>query len=258
MADYFDLSGKTAIVTGSTAGLGKAMAIALGEAGANVVVTGRDAGRGLETLEQVRAVGARSIFVEGDLRKQEDIDALVAQALEAFGTLDILLNNAGINKPCPTLELTRSEWMEIIETNLNCTVFMAQAAAKVMVRQHGGVIINTASISGMMVNYQVAQPSYYAAKAAIMMLTKAWAAEWAPYSIRVNAIAPGYMRTEQTKKSFTDPGCADMVQNWMRLTPLGRPGKPEELGGTAVYLASDEASYLTGHTVVVDGGATIY
>lgn len=258
MRQPFDLTGKTVIVTGSTAGLGRAMAVSLGEAGANVVVTGRDALRGEEAKLQVQAAGASSIFVQGDLRRQEDIDRLISKTLDAYGRVDVLFNNAGINKPCPTLELTRDEWMEVIDSNLNSIVFMAQAAARVMVRQHSGVIVNTASISGMMVNYQVTQPSYYAAKAAIMMLTKAWAAEWAPYGIRVNAIAPGYMRTEQTKKSFTDPACAPMVQTWMDLTPMGRPGEPEELGGTAVFLASDASSYLTGHTMVVDGGTTVY
>ena len=175
-----------------------------------------------------------------------------------FDSIDILINNAGINEPCPTLELTREKWNEIIDSNLTSIVFTAQAAAKIMARQKKGVIINTASISGMMVNYQVCQDSYYSAKAAIIMLTKAWAAEWAPLGIRVNAIAPGYMKTDQTKKSFSDPTCADMVSEWMRMTPLGRPGEPDELGGAAVYLASDAASYVTGHTLVVDGGTTVY
>ena len=258
MGNPFCLKGRTAIVTGSTSGLGRAMAVALGEAGANIVVTGRSSSGGARTLEMALSTGASAVFIQGDLRKQEDIDHLIQKTQDTYGALDILINNAGINKPCPTLELTRETWMDIIETNLNSVVFMAQAAAKVMTEQHRGVIINTASISGMMVNYQVAQGSYYAAKAAIIMLTKAWAAEWASLGIRVNAIAPGYMKTEQTKKSFTDPACEEMVSCWMRATPMGRPGEPEELGGAAVYLASDAASYVTGHTMVVDGGTTVY
>ena len=169
MGNPFCLKGRTAIVTGSTSGLGRAMAVALGEAGANIVVTGRSSSGGARTLEMALSTGASAVFIQGDLRKQEDIDHLIQKTLDTYGALDILINNAGINKPCPTLELTRETWMDIIETNLNSVVFMAQAAAKVMTEQHRGVIINTASISGIMVNYQVAQGSYYAAKAAIIM-----------------------------------------------------------------------------------------
>ena len=258
MAEQFNLSGKTAIVTGSTAGLGRAMAIALANAGANVVVTGRNVLAGHETLEMIRPSGAKAIFVRADLCYQEQIDLLFATAVKTFGRVDILVNNAGINKPVPSIDMTREEWMSIIDTNLNGVVFVAQAAARQMRKQGGGININTAYMSGMMVNYQVSQASYYGAKAAIMMLTKAWAVEWAQYGIRVNSIAPGYMRTEQCRKNFTDPASADMVGNWMRLTPIGRPGEPEELGGTVVYLASDASRYMTGHTVVVDGGSTVY
>lgn len=258
MGHNFDLTGKAAIVTGSTAGLGKAMAIALAAAGAKIVVTGRNEARGVQTVSEIEGAGGTAFFVRGDLCRQEDIDRLFAQAVQKYGSADIVVNNAGINKPVPSIDMTREEWGSIIDTNLTSVVFVAQTAARQMRKQGSGVIINTASMSGMMVNYQVTQASYYGAKAAIMMLTKAWAVEWAQYGIRVNAIAPGYMRTEQCRKSFTDPECADMVGNWMRLTPAGRPGEPDELGGTVIYLASDASKYMTGHTMVVDGGSTVY
>lgn len=257
--DMFDLTGKTAVVTGSTAGLGQAMAAALARAGANIVVAGRNPDGGEQTLRKIRAESdARAIFVRGDLCRQADIDALIDSACSTFGGVDILVNNAGINAPVPSIDMTMDQWRSIMDTNLDSAVFMAQAAARQMRRQGGGVIVNTASMSGMMVNYQVSQAAYYGAKAALIMLTKAWAVEWAPYGIRVNAIAPGYMRTAQCHKSFTDPACADMVGNWFRLTPAGRPGEPDELGGSVVFLASETSGYLTGHTLVVDGGSTVY
>ena len=259
MDKLFDLAGRTAVVTGATAGLGQAMAVALARAGANIVVAGRNADGGAETLRRIaEGSEARAIFVRGDLRRAADIDGLIEGACDAFGGVDILINNAGINEPTPSMDMTRAQWRAILDTNLDSAVFMAQVAARQMRRQGGGVIVNTASMSGMMVNYQVAQAAYYGAKAALIMLTKSWAVEWAGDGIRVNALAPGYMRTAQCHKSFTDPACADMVGNWFRLTPAGRPGEPDELGGSVVFLASDASGYMTGHTLVVDGGSTVY
>ena len=168
------------------------------------------------------------------------------------------MNNAGIGRPGSAVDMSEKDWQDVIDINLTGVFHMSQIVGKVMIKQGFGNIVNTASMSAFIANFQAEQINYYASKAGVVMLTKALAAEWAPYGIRVNAIAPGYMRTAQCHKSFTDPACADMVGNWFRLTPAGRPGEPDELGGSVVFLASEASGYLTGHTLVVDGGSTVY
>lgn len=254
----FDLQGKTAIVTGAGMGLGKAMAEALSAHGANIVVADVDEAAGRETVRELGEKGAKALYVAMDVRNQDQVVAAVRTTVEAFGALDILVNNAGIGRPKPSLDVTRAEWQEVIDINLTGVFFMAQAAGRQMIRQKRGVIVNIASMSALIVNNEVAQASYYASKAGVVMVTKALAAEWADNNIRVNAIAPGVMLTKQTAYMFGDPAKQDLVRKWMGYTPMRRAGNPSELGGCVVFLCSEASSFMTGHVLVADGGYTIY
>jgi NAD(P)-dependent dehydrogenase (short-subunit alcohol dehydrogenase family) len=239
-------------------GLGRAMAIALARQGANIVIADVNQEAGKQTAKDVMALDVRSLYVLVDVRNQKHIAAALEATLKEFRTVDILVNNAGIGRPRPSFEVSRDEWQEVIDINLTGLFFMSQSVGRVMATQKSGVIINIASMSAFIVNHEVAQSSYYASKAGVVMVTKALAAEWSQYNIRVNAIAPGVMMTNQTKYMFDDPSKREMISKWMDYTPLRRPGKPEELGGAVVYLASDASSYMTGNVLVVDGGYTTY
>jgi NAD(P)-dependent dehydrogenase (short-subunit alcohol dehydrogenase family) len=257
-SNLFSLKGKTAVVTGAAKGLGNAMATAMATQGANLVVADVDEEAGKRAVSTLRNMGVKAIFCKMDVRNQEEIDAMVLAACREFGTIDILVNNAGIGKPGPSDQVTRTDWQEVIDINLTGVFFVAQAVGRVMIAQGKGSIINIASMSAMIVNRSVPQSSYYASKAGVVMLTKSLAAEWACHGIRVNAIAPGVMLTEQTDFMFKDPSREEQVRLWMAYTPMGRAGNPPELGGAVVYLASDASSFMTGHVMVVDGGYTVY
>lgn len=256
--NLFSLKGKTAIVTGAAKGLGKAMAMALAGQGANIVVADIDSETGRQTVEEIGGCGVQAMFCRLDVRDQKSIDEMVGAVTERFQTIDILVNNAGIGRPAPSADVSRKDWQDVIDVNLTGVFFVAQAVGRVMIAQESGNIINIASMSAMIVNQSVPQSSYYASKAGVAMLTKSLAAEWARCGIRVNAIAPGVMMTEQTDFMFKDPSKAEQIRLWMEYTPLGRAGNPPELGGAAVYLASDASSFMTGHIMVVDGGYTVY
>lgn len=251
----FHLSGKTAIVTGAANGLGKAMALALAAQGAQVVIADIDQPSGRQTAAEIAALGGSARFVKADIRSDAEIQALVDASLELSSQIDILVNNAGIGRPAPSVDVTRQDWQDVIDLNLTAMFFVSQAVGRVMIRQHAGSIVNIASISAATVYWSVPQTSYYTAKAGVVMMTKSLAAEWAPYNIRVNAIAPGVMETARTCDMRKDSAKAEQ---WLRFTPLGRFGEPQELGGAVVYLASDASSYTTGHVLVVDGGCTVY
>ncbi|MGT2515567.1 2-dehydro-3-deoxy-D-gluconate 5-dehydrogenase KduD [Sphingomonas panni] len=243
----FDLSGRVAAVTGANTGIGQAIAVALAAAGADVALVGRTPAT--DTAQQVRALGRRAAIVSADLSTIEPVERVVAETLEALGRLDILVNNAGIIRRADAVDFTEADWDAVVDTNLKSVFFLSQAAGRHMIAQGRGRIINIAS----MLTFQggVRVPSYTASKSGIGGLTKLLANEWAKHGVTVNAIAPGYIATNNTAALQADP-----VRNTAILDriPAGRWGDPADLGGAAVFLASDAAAYVQGHVLAVDGG----
>jgi len=248
--DLFRLDGKVALVTGASRGLGQAMSVGLAEAGADIAGLNRTEDCN-ETRVLVEATGRRFLNIKADLLRAtpQDLAAHVQQVVSELGRLDILVNNAGIIRRAPALEYTEADWDEVIDINLRALFFLTQAAARVMVQQGGGKIIHIAS----MLSYQggILVPSYTAAKSAVAGLTRALANEWAAKGINVNAIAPGYMATDNTAPLRADP-----VRNQAILDriPAGVWGVSDDLKGVVVFLASDAARYMHGAIVPVDGG----
>lgn len=251
--DGFRLDGKNAIVTGAGRGIGRALAVALAEAGAKVSLVGRYEEGARETLELVRQAGSDGVVIVADIMTDEGIDAAVSGTVEALGSLDILVNNSGACIHKPALEVTREEYDLVMGVNMDAVFFLSQAAAKVMVGQGGGNIITIGSISAMMVNRPQWQPVYNASKAAVHHLTKSFAAEWAPLGIRVNAIAPGYVKTDMAQ--VDEPR---FRARWIEDAAQQRYAMPEELGSTLIYLAGDGSKFMTGSVVVIDGGYTLF
>lgn len=246
----FSLEGKAAIVTGSTRGIGRAIAEGMAGAGASVVVNGRNAQSTQKAASEIAAGGSKCLAVAADVSKADDVERLIKTTISSFGRLDILVNNAGISPYFkPAESVTEAEFDEIMKVNLKSVFLCCQAAGRVMIPQESGRIINISSIAG-----QVALPkllAYTTAKGAINQLTRVLAVEWARYGIRVNAIAPAYMETDLTKGLRDNPRLHDEL---IRQVPLGRLGEASEVAGAAIYLASDAASYVTGHVLNVDGG----
>jgi 3-oxoacyl-[acyl-carrier protein] reductase len=248
------LSGKVAVVTGSSGGLGEAIAGAFARAGAAVVVNSREAERARQAAAALAAAGHRALGVVADVRDARQARALAEEAAQRFGRLDIWVNNAGVNVIKPALELEPEEWAAVIQTNLTGCFYGSQAAARLMVPQRSGVIIQVGSIFGELGLPRRAP--YTAAKHGLIGLTKVLAAEWARDNVRVICVDPGYVRAGlgikgQSRGAFT-------AEDIERRTPMGRLAEPDEVAGVAVFLASDEASYVTGTNVTVDGGWVAY
>jgi len=251
--DKFRLDGKNAMVTGAGRGIGRALALALAEAGAAVAIVGRDAAGAESTVAEITKGGGRAVAITADINTDEGIETAVSETVSQLGSLDILVNNAGYCIHKPALEVTRDDYHAVMGVNMEALYFLSQAAAKVMVEQGGGNIINVGSISSIIVNRPQWQPVYNASKAAVHQLTKSFAAEWAPLNIRVNAIAPGYIKTEMAP--VDEPR---FKQRWIDDAPQQRYAMPDELGTTVVYLASDGSAFMTGSIVVIDGGYTLW
>lgn len=246
--DMFNLQGKVAIVTGCNTGLGQAVAIGLAEAGCAIVGVNRS--QPVETEKIMSDRGFPFLDVRADLGKQEEIDAIIAQALEKFSRIDILVNNAGIIRRQDALEFSEQNWDDVMNVNSKTVFFLAQAAAKQFIAQgEGGKIINIASMLSFQGGIRV--PSYTASKSAVMGITRAMANEWAQYNININAIAPGYMATNNTQALRDDTARNSAI---LERIPAQRWGDPQDIAGAAIFLASRGADYINGHTLAVDGG----
>lgn len=247
MADLFDLKGKVAIVTGAARGIGASIAEELARYGADIVVS--DIILGDETVAKIKKLKRKAIFIKTDVSKKNEVENLVKETIEKFKKIDILVNNAGIFRPGATESLSEDEWDKTIDINLKGYFLCAQAAGKHMIKQRKGVIVNIASIAGLVGYAQAA--AYCSTKGGIILLTKALATEWGKYGIRVNAICPGIIETAMTKGMLSNE---KTKENMLTKIPAGRTGKPEDIAPAVVYLASNASSYVTGTTLVVDGG----
>ena len=249
MNDLFDLTGQVAIVTGTSRGLGQYFARALARSGADLVLTSRHH----ETLqpfeEEIKKLGRKTVSLDLDVTDQASIEQMVAAAQEAFGKIDILVNNAGMNIRKPALEVAWDDWNKILDTNLRGSFFVAQAVAKRMVPRGYGRIINIGSVTSV-AGYAGLGP-YGASRGGVRQLTMSLADDWGPYGITVNCLAPGWFRTEQNKVMYEDK---EWVAYLSDRIPVKRPGQPDDLDSAVVFLAAESSRYITGQTLLVDGG----
>jgi NAD(P)-dependent dehydrogenase (short-subunit alcohol dehydrogenase family) len=245
----FDLTGKVAVVTGASRGLGQTFARALARAGADLVITSRTLDSLRPFQAEVESMGRRAVPLVLDVRSEESIHTMVSEAAKAYPRLDILVNNAGCNVRKRAVDVTWDDWNLILDTNLRGAFFVAQAVAKVMIPHGHGRIINVGSVTSVM-GFSGLGP-YGASRGGIRQLTMSLADDWGPYGITVNCLAPGWFKTEQNKVLYENP---EWVAYLVDRIPLKRPGKPSDLEGPIVFLASDESEYITGQTLLVDGG----
>jgi len=249
----FGLAGRRAIVTGASRGLGRAFATALAEAGADVAAVSRNEQEITAAATEIAAAtGRRAVGIAADVTVRADVERMVADAAGRLGGVDILVNNAGICYHRPALEVTDDEFREVFDVNVY-GVWLASTVAARRMAGTGGAIVNIGSISSIIVNRPQWQPAYNASKAAVHQLTRSLAAEWAPHHIRVNALAPGYVKTEMAPVDQPE-----FRRHWIEDAPMQRYATPEEIAPSVVYLASEASSFMTGSVVVLDGGYTIY
>jgi len=249
VVDQFSLSGKRALVTGSSRGLGKAMAIALGEAGADVVCASSKAGGADDTAKSVESVGRRAWTASADLADRKAVLRMAEDAQRQAGAIDILINNGGTIARQPAVDYSEAEWDRVIDTDLNSVWFLSQYFGRGMVERRSGKIVNIASVLSF--SGGVTVPAYTASKHAVAGLTKALANEWARHNVQVNAIAPGYFSTDNTQRLRDDT--TRFAEITSRI-PAGRWGDPTELAGAVVFLSSAASNYVNGHILLVDGG----
>jgi NAD(P)-dependent dehydrogenase (short-subunit alcohol dehydrogenase family) len=245
----FNLTGKSAFVTGASRGIGRNVAVCLAQAGAQVALVGRDTAALDQTLAEIEEVGGRGLALKADVTDSASVQQAADAARQAFGRLDILVCNAGAQRLKPFLDMTQSDWRELIATNLEGAIMTMQCVGRGMVEQKSGVVLVMASIYSF-----VGAPGnsiYCMTKGGLLQLSRALAVEWARYNVRVNAICPGWIETDLTRPYMQDQKTLDAG---LRQIPIRRFGKPEDIGPLAVYLASDEASFVTGQSFVIDGG----
>ncbi len=252
MSNLFDLTGKTALVTGASRGLGQHFARALAGAGADLAITSRTRASLEPFADEIRGLGRRVTCVELDLRDQASIENGVAAALSGLGQIDILVNNAGCNIRKRAVDVTWGDWNTILDTNLRGTFFVAQAVARHMIERRAGRIINIGSVT-CVAGYAGLGP-YGASRGGVKQLTMSLAHDWGEFGITVNCLAPGWFKTYQTRAMYEDEG---WVEYLCERIPLGRPGAPGDLDGALLLLASDASRYITGQTLLVDGGVTV-
>jgi NAD(P)-dependent dehydrogenase (short-subunit alcohol dehydrogenase family) len=249
----FDLTGKVAVVTGGNTGLGETFARALAGAGASVAIAARTHERSEAVARAIAETGGAAIVVDLDVTDHTQVTRMVGEVTERLGPIDVLVNNAGICYHRDALEVPDEEWHAVFDVNLHGLWYCATEVGRQMVARKRGVIVNIGSMSGMIVNRPQMQPAYNASKAAVHHLTRSLAAEWAPHNVRVNALAPGYMRTAMSP--VDEPR---FQRYWIEDTPMLRAGLPEELAPTIVYLCSDASCFMTGAVIVVDGGYSLW
>lgn len=249
----FRLDGRTAVVTGATRGLGRAFALALASVGANVVVAGRDGAAAEGVAAELEAEGRPHHVVLADITTRAGVEAVRDAAIGRFGAVDVLVNNAGYCIHRPALEVTDEDWRAVMDINVDALWVACQVFGRHMVDRGQGTIVNIGSISAQIVNRPQFQPGYNASKAAVHQLTKSLAAEWAPLGVRVNAVAPGYVKTEMAPVDQPQ-----FRRQWIEDAPQQRYATPEEIAPAVVYLASDASAFATGSVLVIDGGYTVF
>lgn len=254
--DMFSLKGKTAIITGAERGIGLEIAVGFAKTGANIVIAGLQESEFEKAAARIETEGVTCICIRTDVSNEADVKNLVAETLKRFDTIDVLVNNAGINKLAPAEEMPLEVWKRILDVNLTGQFLMCREVGAVMLKQGKGNIVNIASMSGLVVNpLPQQQCAYNSSKAGVIMLTKCLANEWAQRGIRVNAIAPGFTNTPLTAKRLSTPD-DPAVKKWIGGTPMNRVADPKEMVGLALYFASDASTFTTGTVLQVDGGYT--
>jgi NAD(P)-dependent dehydrogenase (short-subunit alcohol dehydrogenase family) len=251
--DAFSMSGKVSVVTGGNRGIGRALATALAEAGSDVALLVRDPDRAAPAVAELTGLGVRAVAVRADVTDPAAVEAAVPAVVDALGRVDVLVNNAGDCVHAPALEVTAAQWRQVMDVNVDGVWHCSQAFGRHMVERGSGAIVNIGSMSGAIVNRPQWQPAYNASKAAVHHLTRSLAAEWAPLGVRVNALAPGYTKTEMAP--VDEPR---FQRYWIEDAPMRRYGLPEELGPAVVFLASAASSFMTGEVLVVDGGYSLF
>ena len=255
MDNPFDLTDRVAVVTGGGRGIGREIVRTLARAGAHVAIAELDPATAADAAAEVETLGRRGLALATDVTDRAGVEAMTEVVMAAFGRIDILVNDAGICINRSAEEETPEDWSKVIDVNLNGTFWTSQAVGRRMLARGSGSIVNIASMSGFIVNWPQPQAAYNASKAAVIQLTKSLASEWASRGIRVNAVSPGYIGTEMTRRGMNTPGWAE---TWLAMSPMSRLGTPADIACAVWYLASDAAAFATGSNLVVDGGYSIW
>jgi gluconate 5-dehydrogenase len=251
MHELFDLTGRVAIVTGASRGLGQYFGRALAKAGADLVITSRTLASLDEFAQEIESLGRKALAVQMDVLSEKDIEKMVQKTVAEYGKIDILVNNAGLNIRSPAADFSWQDWDTVLQTNLKGNFFCAQAVGKEMIKRKYGRIINMGSCTCVFGMEGIAP--YCASRGGVLMMTRALAAEWGKYGITANVLAPGWFKTAQNAALYEN---AEWIKNVKSRIPLGRPGQPDDLDGTVIFLASDASAYVTGQIILVDGGFT--